>query len=186
MVKNRLSRELWLAAGFKALTEQGPVALKAEPLARRLNTTKGSFYWHFQDVPAFQSAMLELWEERAFSEIVAALEVVDNPIKRLRTLGDIAAKSAPEEFGGSGAEPAIRAWARENQAVADAMDRIDAKRMEYLHSLLAEIGLTNGELSRIIYGALLGMQELSTRDQHDNAQAMGTLIDLILALYEDE
>ncbi|MFY0594824.1 MAG: TetR/AcrR family transcriptional regulator [Cognatishimia sp.] len=185
MAKNRLSRELWLAAGFKALTEQGPVALKAEPLARRLETTKGSFYWHFQDVPAFQSAMLELWEQRAYSEIVEALEAEENPIKRLRTLGDIATKSAPEEFGGSGAEPAIRAWARENTAVADAMDRIDGKRMGYLNSLLAEIGLTNAELSRIIYGALLGMQELSTRDKTDNRQAMGTLVDLILALYED-
>ncbi len=186
MVKNRLSRELWLAAGFKALTEQGPVALKAEPLARRLNTTKGSFYWHFQDVPAFQNAMLELWEERAFSEIVAALEVEDNPVKRLRRLSDIAAQSAPEEFGGAGAEPAIRAWARENDAVAKAMDRIDAKRMEYLNTLLAEIGLTNSELSRIIYGALLGMQELSTRDGTDNTQPLGTLVDLILALYEEE
>lgn len=186
MAKNRLSRELWLAAGFKALTEQGPVALKAEPLARRLGTTKGSFYWHFQDVPAFQSAMLELWQQRAFAEIVAALEVEDNPVKRLRALSDIAAKSAPEEFGGAGAEPAIRAWARENGAVAEAMDQIDEKRLEYLNALLAEIGLTNKELSRIIYGALLGMQELSTRDNIDNTQAMGTLVDLILALYEEE
>ncbi|CUI51729.1 TetR/AcrR family transcriptional regulator [Cognatishimia activa] len=185
MAKNRLSRELWLAAGFKALTELGPVALKAEPLARRLETTKGSFYWHFKDVPEFQSAMLALWEERAYSDIVAAISVVDNPVKRLRALSDLATQGAPEEFGGIGAEPAIRAWARENDAVTEAMDRIDAKRMAYLNELLGEIGLTNPELSRIIYGALLGMQELSTRDGEDNTQALGTLVDLVLALYED-
>ena len=99
---------------------------------------------------------------------------------------DIAAQSAPEEFGGAGAEPAIRAWARENHIVADAVDRIDAKRMAYLTALLTEIGLTNSDLSRIIYGALLGMQDLSTRDGADNSQALGTLVDLIIALYEEE
>ncbi|MEH6751885.1 MAG: TetR family transcriptional regulator, partial [Paracoccaceae bacterium] len=36
-------------AGLAALAEAGPVALKAEPMARRLGTTKGSFYWHFAD-----------------------------------------------------------------------------------------------------------------------------------------
>jgi AcrR family transcriptional regulator len=186
MAKNRLSRELWLAAGFKALTEQGPIALKAEPLARRLGTTKGSFYWHFKDGPEFQAAMLSLWEERAYSDIVAGLETEESPVKRLRTLSDIAAQSAPEEFGGAGAEPAIRAWARENHIVAEAVDRIDAKRMAYLTALLTEIGLTNSDLSRIIYGALLGMQDLSTRDGADNSQALGTLVDLIIALYEEE
>lgn len=183
MAKNRLSRELWLAAGFQALTEQGPVALKAEPLARRLGTTKGSFYWHFQDVPAFQSAMLALWEEQAEAEIEAAANIQDSPVKRLRALGD---SISDETANKASAEPAIRAWARENDAVAEAMDRIDAKRQDYLNTLLAEIGLTNGELSRIIYGALLGMQELSTRDQTNNTQAMGTVVDLILALYEEE
>ena len=35
-----------------ALAETGPEALKAEPLAARLGVSKGSFYWHFRDVPA--------------------------------------------------------------------------------------------------------------------------------------
>ncbi|SHG86522.1 TetR/AcrR family transcriptional regulator [Cognatishimia maritima] len=186
MAKNRLSRDLWLAAGFNALTEQGPVALKAEPLARRLGTTKGSFYWHFKDVPDFQSEMLELWEARAFADIDAARAAEDNPVKRLRAISDLAARSASEDLGGVGAEPAMRAWARENEAVAAAVARIDDKRLAYLTDLLTEVGLTNQDLSRMIYGALLGMQDLSARDGVDNTQALGTLVDLILALYEEE
>lgn len=130
--------------------------------------------------------MLDLWESRAVSDLDTAQGIDENPVKRLRALSDLANKSAAEEFGGAEAEPAIRAWARENDAVAEAMDRIDAKRQDYLKDLLTEIGLTNAELSRIIYGALLGMQELSTRDGMDNAQSLGTLVDLILALYEEE
>ena len=59
----RLTRPDWLLAGFQALAEAGPVALKAEPMARRLGTTKGSFYWHFADVPDFHRQMLSLWAE---------------------------------------------------------------------------------------------------------------------------
>ena len=63
--KQRLSPEDWLKAGLDALAASGPEALKAEPLARALETTKGSFYWHFADVPAFRQALLEFWGENA-------------------------------------------------------------------------------------------------------------------------
>ncbi len=185
MAKNRLSPEDWLSAGFRALSTDGPNALKAEPLARRLGTTKGSFYWHFEDVPTFQAAMLQLWEDRAYVAVVEDLNKEPNPIKRLRALASAAAESAPEEFGGKGAEPSIRAWARESQTVAKAVKRIDDLRMSYVRDLLTEIGLTNSELTRLLYGAFIGMQELSTRDDESNSDAMGTLVDLILALYED-
>jgi len=69
---SRLSRDRWIDAGFRALTEKGPQALKAEPLARGLNTTKGSFYWHFKDVPAFQAEMLACWEKQATQDIIEA------------------------------------------------------------------------------------------------------------------
>jgi len=43
----RLGKADWLDAGLAALAAEGPAALRAEALARQLNTTKGSFYWHF-------------------------------------------------------------------------------------------------------------------------------------------
>ena len=87
----RLSKDDWIKAGFKALTEAGPKALKAEPLARRLGTTKGSFYWHFDDVPAFQTAMMETWETRAYAEIVTLVEQQGTAVRKLRELAQIAA-----------------------------------------------------------------------------------------------
>ncbi|MGH1463734.1 MAG: TetR/AcrR family transcriptional regulator [Cognatishimia sp.] len=179
MAKNRLSPDDWLSAGFHALSEKGPAALKAEPLARALDTTKGSFYWHFTDVPSFQTAMLKLWETRAFDDIKDALHGEANPVKRLRALEVIAANS-------TGIEPAIRAWSRENTLVAQAVQRVDDRRLQYIADLLAEIGLTNSDLPRMVYGAYIGMHDLTTRDEKPNTEAMGTLIDLILALYETE
>ncbi|CUH53965.1 TetR/AcrR family transcriptional regulator [Shimia marina] len=180
----RLSKDDWLQAGCVALTEAGPKALKAEPLARRLGTTKGSFYWHFEDVPTFHRALMQMWKNRAYEDIVTLLDQQDSPVLKLRQLAQIAGSGAPEEFGGLGLEPAIRAWARESEAVAQAVGDVDRKRMGYVQELFEAIGLTNPELTRLLYAAFVGMEELSTHDQADNSSALGTLVDLILALHE--
>ncbi len=180
----RLSKDDWIKAGFLALTDAGPKALKAEPLARRLGATKGSFYWHFDDVSAFHAAMMETWETRAFAEIITLVEQQGTAVRKLRELAQIAAAGAPEDFGGIAAEPSIRAWARESDTVATAVLQIDTKRMAYVQDLFEEIGLTNPELTRVLYAAFVGMEELSTRDGTLNSPALGTLVDLILALHE--
>lgn len=180
--RTQLSKTDWLCAGFRGLTEHGPSAVKAEPLARALNTTKGSFYWHFPDVPAFHTTMLDHWEQHAFTNIIEALESEPSVPVRLRKLGQIAANAAPAEYGGAGVEPAIRAWARAAPEVAAVVQRVDEKRLGYLADALSEIGLTNPDFARIIYATLIGLEDLSSRDDQANAGPMGTLIDLILTL----
>ena len=170
----RLSPDRWIKAGFDALMAQGPSALKAEALARGLKTTKGSFYWHFKDVPAFHKAMLAHWEETSLEAFHNVLNGNDTPAQRLRHFA---------QSEGDTLEPAIRAWAHDNPEAARTVARVDSRRVEVLDQLLADIGLSNPELSRILYGARLGMAEMSGRDGMDNTNALGTLVDLILALY---
>ncbi|MGH3388225.1 MAG: TetR family transcriptional regulator, partial [Actinomadura sp.] len=43
--KTRLSRADWANAALEAIAEGGLAAVAIEPLATRLGTTKGSFYW---------------------------------------------------------------------------------------------------------------------------------------------
>ena len=169
-------------AGFRALTKWGPAGLKAEPLARALKTTKGSFYWHFRDIGQFHQAMLEHWEQRAFTDIVSILEEEPSLPKRLRRLGQIAANAAWPDYGDGPTEPAIRAWARSDAMVAQAVRRVDDRRLEYLSGLLTGIGLTNPDFARIIYGGLIGLEDLSSRDDLDIQAPLGTLIDLVLIL----
>lgn len=175
MRKNRLNSDDWLAAGFRALAAKGPVALKAEPLARELKTTKGSFYWHFEDVPAFHAALLNAWETQAIEQIRKAHDRAEMPIPRLRSLGEIEDRL----------DPLIRAWARESDTAQKALKRIDKARLDYISIQLSSIGLTNQELPKLLHGALIGMQTLSPRDRKGNRAALATLVDLILALYEE-
>ena len=178
----RLTREAWLQAGFTALAEIGPKGLKAEVLARRIGTTKGSFYWHFQDVEQFHAAMLSYWEQRAFTDIVAHLAHEPSVPKRLRLLGQIAANAAWPGYEGTPIEPAIRAWSRSEPHVSQAVQRVDAQRLDYLTAMLGEIGLTNPDFARLIYAGLIGLEDLSSRDGQSPAEPLGTMIDLILSL----
>lgn len=182
---SRLSQTDWIAAGFRALTTKGPQALKAEPLARALGTTKGSFYWHFKDVPAFQEQMLSHWEEKATQDIIAALAPLPTPEAKLRALSQVATQPQ-DEYGGVGAEPAIRAWARADAKVAKALHRVDVARLAYLQENFDAMGMGNPDLPRICYATLIGLQELAKDADVDSTSPMATLADLMIALAETD
>lgn len=181
MKQNRLSAEDWIRAGFRALAAEGPEALKAERLARALGTTKGSFYWHFKDVPDFHARMLSYWHDKAFTAVAATADREDTPTERLFRLVALATDDDPEH-GGAGGEPAIRAWGRSNPTVANAVQEIDTKRLAHVAALLGELGLPNPELARLFYGACIGMGALSAIDGVDNRASMSTLMAALLAL----
>ena len=182
---SKLSQIDWIAAGFRALTRDGPQALKAEPLARTLKTTKGSFYWHFKDVSDFQAAMLAFWEESATQQIITLLDALPSPEIKLRTLSELA--TAPQdEFGGTGVEPAIRAWAKADARVADALNRVDRSRLDYLFSIFNEMGMGNPDLPRVFYAGLIGLEELAYSDKSASAAPLATLADLMIALAETD
>ena len=170
---NRLTPEDWIAAGFRALAKLGPEAVKAEALARDLGTTKGSFYWHFKNVPSFHDAMLALWQERAVADIIDAVEQVEGAANRLRALAKLAADPAPDRFGGRAVEPALRAWALRDPKIAAGVATVDAKRTAYLERLLNDAGKDPNHAS-LIYAAYVGFDSLGTEGR------LAELIDLIL------
>ncbi|MGR3365016.1 MAG: TetR/AcrR family transcriptional regulator [Maritimibacter harenae] len=181
--KPRLSTKDWIAAGFRSLVTKGPEALKAEPLARELGTTKGSFYWHFKDVPDFKTKMLQHWQGAVIQALSAAVDAGGTAAQRLYRINEISSTEAGN-FGGAALEPAIRAWAQSDAEVAAAVEEIDAKRLAYLGATLKQLDLTNPEFARILYGAFIGMGTLSATDGQDNTDALSTLTAAMLALQD--
>lgn len=181
----RLTQTDWIVAGFRSLTENGPQTLKAEPLARTLGTTKGSFYWHFKDVPAFQNEMLQHWEEKATQDIITLLDALPSPEVKLRTLSQISTEY-PDGYGGIGVEPAIRAWAKSDTRVAQAVLRVDTARLDHLSGIFKEMKMGNPDLPRLFYAGLIGLQELAHGDDNSSAAPLGTLADLMIALAETD
>ncbi|MEM9427342.1 MAG: TetR/AcrR family transcriptional regulator [Pseudomonadota bacterium] len=177
---NRLTKEDWIIAGFQALSELGPGALKAELLARRIKSTKGSFYWHFKDVPAFHAAMLEHWKEKAVSDIIDTLAEIPDPAARFRRLASMASEAAPERYGGFAVEPAIRAWSMYEPRVAQGVAEVDRARIAYLAELLGACDRPRG-LALMVYGAYVGLDDLASRGEAGTVEALSDLVERILA-----
>src|SRR5260221_506109 len=83
IMTDQLSARDWLDQGLKALAASGHAALKAEPLAKAMGVSRGSFYWHFADIGAFHAAILKQWREGAAEQIIANVEAApkqENPL----------------------------------------------------------------------------------------------------------
>src|SRR5437868_3478794 len=147
----QLSADDWIKQGLTALAKSGFTALKADPLAKAMGVSRGSFYWHFADLGAFHAAVLKRWREIAAEQIIADVEAgSDEPLKALlrRTFG------ARLEL-----ERAVRNWAAFDLATQAAVRAIDRRRLDYIESLLERRGLdaaTAEARAQILYWTFLG------------------------------
>jgi AcrR family transcriptional regulator len=82
---DQLSTQDWLDQGLKTLAKSGFTALKAEPLAKAMGVSRGSFYWHFASLGRFHAAILKYWREVAAEQVIADLEAEarDDPVLSL-------------------------------------------------------------------------------------------------------
>jgi AcrR family transcriptional regulator len=150
---DQLSAQDWLDQGLRTLAKSGFTALKAEPLAKAMGVSRGSFYWHFADIGAFHTAILKHWRDVAAEQIIANLEAASgnaNPIPLL--LG--------QAFGSRLAlEKAVRTWASVDPKARAAVRAIDRRRLSYVASLFRANGLSPGlarARAQIIYWAFVG------------------------------
>jgi AcrR family transcriptional regulator len=150
---DQLSARDWLDQGLRTLARYGFTALKAEPLAKAMGVSRGSFYWHFADIGAFRAAILKHWREVAAEQIIAELDVAsrhDNPLPLL----------VRRAFGTKPAlENAVRTWATVDPAARAAVQAIDERRLNYVEGMFSASGLSP-EMARaraqILYWAFLG------------------------------
>ena len=143
------------------MAAEGVEAVRVEPLARALEVTKGSFYWHFVDRRALLDSVLVQWERLATEGVIERVEAAyDAPAERLRELTRIVF------LRGGRLDRAIRAWAAHDESAAKAIARVDAKRYEFVRGLLEEHGLSSrlAEVrARLLYTSLVGEQHTSLR-----------------------
>jgi AcrR family transcriptional regulator len=153
IMTDQLSARDWLDEGLKALASRGFTALKADPLARAMGVSRGSFYWHFADIAAFHAAILARWHDVAAEQIIANVEAASNDENPLAVL-------LRRVFGERLAlERAVRTWASVDPAARAAVQAIDRRRLSYVESLLAQSGLPADAArarAQILYWAFLG------------------------------
>jgi AcrR family transcriptional regulator len=156
----RLTSDDWITAALGAIADGGLSAVGVEPLAARLGTTKGSFYWHFENRDALLAAAIGRWEKETTTDVAAGIIAAqDPPASQFRRLvADVIERAQQDRVG-----PALLASAG-HPAVAAALTRVTATRLNLIATVLRRLGFTPAEARRralLAYSAYLGHGQLA-------------------------
>ncbi|CAM5230181.1 TetR/AcrR family transcriptional regulator OS=Streptomyces alboniger OX=132473 GN=CP975_09295 PE=4 SV=1 [Streptomyces alboniger] len=156
--KARLGADDWADAALTAIGEGGLAAVAVEPLAVRLGTTKGSFYWHFAGRDALIEAALGRWAERHTEDMISEVEAEPDPRGRIKLLFGRAITAATSDR----LEVSLLATAGDPR-VAAALRRVTERRVAYVAELFAGLGFPAPEARRrglLAYSVYLGHAQL--------------------------
>jgi AcrR family transcriptional regulator len=167
---SRLSVDDWVQEGFRVLAADGVKALTLGRLCTRLRVTKGSFYWHFNDMRAYREALIDTWaavrdEDRGYFDDLAS----EPPRQRLSRM--MTALVGPRHWM---LERAMREWARSEPAVAAAVRASDRSVIAAVRQAFLDDGFQPDEAdmrANATFAAGIGFLHLS--GSRPNPQAAG-------------
>jgi AcrR family transcriptional regulator len=146
-----LHRGDWLRAARMALLRGGVEAVRVEKLARALQVTKGSFYWHFKGREELLEVLLREWEEELLKDIIPRLGGRRGG-EALQLLLRLMVERVPlGEAGIFPSDAAMFTWASVSPAVARRVNRAERKRIELLTRIIG-----NRDRTEILYLVWLG------------------------------
>ncbi|MEE4637552.1 MAG: TetR/AcrR family transcriptional regulator [Wenzhouxiangella sp.] len=156
-----LTPEDWEKAALALIADKGVAALAVEPLARRLQITKGSFYWHFPGRDELLCSALKRWEQQDADHLERSLAADENPAERLarfvwrttrQTLTHrvyLALCALPDDF-----------------RIGPVLKRVTARRIQYLAAAFEQLGLGPEAAQRratLVYSGYVGYLQLQAQ-----------------------
>lgn len=160
-----LGREAWLEAARSALIEEGTAGVEINKLAKRLDVTRGGFYWFFESRERLLDALLEFWVQTSivlFERIASAAD--QSGLQRFQALVDlwISEKEYDPKWDG-----AVRDWARTSSKVRDAVHSVDEQRIGFIALVFQDLGYKGKEAqvrARVTYYHQVGYYALGVRE----------------------
>ena len=178
-----LTPERWTEAATEVLVDQGIDHVRVDVLAKQLQVTRGSFYWHFKDREDLLRTVLQAWRARATEQLTARLERAhDDPREQLRDLlslpfrGRSAVRAARIEL-------AIRAWARRDAMARAFVDEADAARIGYIAQVFSALGFGIAEArarAQLLYSYEVAASLLSPQGSEAQRQERSSYIERLL------
>lgn len=147
---NRLSVESWLDAAFDLLVREGITGVKISKLCDELGVTKGSFYWHFDDIGALVEAMADHWCGKQNDAVRGLAAIESIPVEeRFERMAQLLIDERNWAV-----EIVVREWARTDQKVGEAVRQLDRRIFEIVKDALLELNF-DAEGARLRAGALV-------------------------------
>jgi AcrR family transcriptional regulator len=159
-----LTADDWTHAALDVLTDQGIQAVQITALARQLNVTRGSFYWHFDSREALLDALLDQWRARNTGVMVEALGGADTLDDGILALFSVWTDHTRFD---SKLDQAIRDWARHSEALLDMLKAEDDARVAAIAEFFRRHGYPKIEAfirARVIYFTQLSYYALGVSE----------------------
>lgn len=135
---SRLTKEDWIAAALSFLSDKGSVGISVVKLAEKLGVTRGSFYYHFENLNDLIDAMVARWEEsiieKGFNE---AREQASTAAEEIRILIEFVSHLTDKQ------DLMFRQWAPYNAHVKAHMERLDQKRLGIMTEMFQRLAKDN-------------------------------------------
>jgi AcrR family transcriptional regulator len=177
----RLSVQDWLQAGYTLLAEQGVRALKVERLCQQLGVTRGSFYWHFEDMDGYRAALVESWNTflEQDRQSMAELDTLP-PRERLSSM--MIALVSPQHWM---LERAMREWARSDSVAAANIRAADRRLLHSVAKAYVDYGFSPDDAklrAELTFAAGIGLLHLAgSAEQAQSIAQRERFLDLMLA-----
>ena len=181
--RTALTPQAWTDAATEVLVDQGIDHVRVDVLAKQLQVTRGSFYWHFRDREELLRSVLRAWREGATVQLTARLEGAHtDPRQQLRDVlslplrGRSAVRAARLEL-------AIRAWARRDELARHAVDEADASRIGYIAQVFSSLGFAVAEArSRafLLYAFVVGESLIANQGSATQRLERSRLVEQLL------
>lgn len=161
----RGSPDIWLNAAYDALLETGVDGVKIQPLAKRLDLSRTSFYWFFKDRQELLDALIARWRQKNTGNLIAQTEsYAETVTEAMLNVFDCWLK--PDLFDAS-FEFAIRSWAVQSPNVLAEIQTADQQRLDALKQMFLRFG-QNEQLAdvraRTIYLVQIGYISMQTQE----------------------
>lgn len=164
----RGSPGLWLEAAYDALIENGVEAVRILPLAKRLNLSRTSFYWFFNDRRELLDALIARWRDKNTGALLrqtnAYAETIEEAVLNVFDCWlDCDLFDPAFEF-------AIRSWALQSEKVENEVQKADVLRLRGLSQMFERFGFDEDIAdvrARTIYLVQIGYISTRTKEKTD-------------------
>lgn len=134
----RGSRELWLNAAYETLIESGVDAVRIQPLGKKVELSRTSFYWFFEDREDLLEALLQLWRDKNTGNLVKQTEAYAESITE--AMFNVFDCWLDPAIFDSQFEFALRSWGLQSTAVGDEIRDADDVRIAALTQMFLRFG----------------------------------------------
>lgn len=158
----------WVDAAYELLIASGISAVKIVPLAKKLKTSRTSFYWLFKDREEVLAALLDRWERQNTQAVVEqagkyASSIVEATLNVFDCWFDQSVFDSEFEY-------AIRSWSLQDRAVAERVSQADLVRLQALKSMFIRYGydaLEADTRARTVYLIQIGYISMHTQETQE-------------------